>query len=335
MWTFAFYAILVIGLLLSLPPILRTQERYKLTPDIRARASGQFVLLSRGQTHYEVAGPENGPVAVLIHGFSVPYYMWDPTFKALADAGFRVIRYDLYGRGFSDRPKVDYNRALFVGQLYELLESLGIKEPVHLIANSMGGAIAAAFVASYPQKVAKVTLIDPWNQKWEIGLFNLPGIGEYLTAAFFLPQAPHKQLGDFYRPENFPDWPERFQEQMRYQGFGTALLSTLRHFMSQDPLADYQKIRQAQKPVLLLWGTEDRVTPPQGVNKLKPLLDPEFHWVEQAGHVPHYERPEVVNPYLIQFLTPSPADVLPENRPSFSRKVSSRYGEDFKLDEPA
>jgi len=60
------------------------EEKTTLDDEIRAALPGQFVELSDGVVHYELAGPENGPTVVLVHGFSVPYYVWDPTFDALA-----------------------------------------------------------------------------------------------------------------------------------------------------------------------------------------------------------------------------------------------------------
>ena len=93
---------------------------------MRRATPGQFVRLTDGYTHYEIAGPPAGHVVVLAAGFSVPYYIWDPTFNALAEAGFRVLRYDYYGRGFSDRPDVPYTQAFYVRQLGELLDSLKV-----------------------------------------------------------------------------------------------------------------------------------------------------------------------------------------------------------------
>ena len=282
--------------------LMRRRKHRNITPEIRERAAGRFVRLSCGYTHYECGGPENGPVVVLIHGFSVPYHMWDPTFVALVRAGFRVIRYDLYGRGLSDRPRLVYNRRLFVAQLSELLEALAIKEPVYLAGNSMGGAVAAAFAASYPERVGKVVLIAPFSEKFKIGWMGLPVIGELITAVFFVPAAPQAQLQDFYRPERFPEWPERFREQMGYQGFGYALLSTLRNFLNQDPTPDYVELSQAEKPVLLIWGAEDRTLGTGGADKLRRILAPDFLWLEQVGHIPQYECPEIVNPRIIAFL---------------------------------
>ena len=64
-------------------------------------ASHAFVDLPSGRTHYEAIGA--GPAVILIHGVSGPLQTWEKTATALVDAGYRVIRYDLFGRGFSDR----------------------------------------------------------------------------------------------------------------------------------------------------------------------------------------------------------------------------------------
>lgn len=72
-------------------------EREEITDSVRQAASGSFAHLSDGFTHYEIAGLGSSRTVVLIHGFSVPYYLWDKTFDPLVKAGFCVLRYDLYG----------------------------------------------------------------------------------------------------------------------------------------------------------------------------------------------------------------------------------------------
>jgi pimeloyl-ACP methyl ester carboxylesterase len=103
---------------------------------VRQAASGSFAHLSDGFTHYEIAGLGSSRVVVLIHGFSVPYYLWDKTFDPLGRAGFCVLRYDLYGCGLSDRPHEHYNADLYDRQLSELLTSLRVQTPVDLVGAS-------------------------------------------------------------------------------------------------------------------------------------------------------------------------------------------------------
>src|SRR5512135_2050203 len=98
-------------------------ETRELDDAARASAGGSFIDLPQGRTHYELTGPADRRPVVLVHGFSVPFFVWDPTFEALAAAGQRVLRYDLFGRGYSDRPHAHYDLAFFARQLGDLLDA--------------------------------------------------------------------------------------------------------------------------------------------------------------------------------------------------------------------
>ena len=80
-------------------------EYLELDEAVRSKAPGKFIKLEHGYTHYQLDGPENGELVVLVNGYSIPYYLWDHTYPDLLNAGFRVLRFDFYGRGYSDRPK--------------------------------------------------------------------------------------------------------------------------------------------------------------------------------------------------------------------------------------
>lgn len=289
-------------------PLVRDTERAELDAAARGGAPGSFVTLSEGVTHYEATGPAGGQVVVLVHGFSVPSYIWDPTFRDLAEAGFRVVRYDLYGRGWSDRPDVDYTPELFDRQLTELLDSLRIAGPVDLIGLSMGGPVVARFAAGRPEQVRKVVLVDPVTRPRDPGRLGTPLVGEWITAVSLAPSLPEGQLGDFHRPERFPDWPDRYREQMRYDGFRRAILSTLRHFTPRDPMPLYQALGQGDTPVMLVWGEHDSTVPLETSRGLRDAIRPVFILVRDAGHIPHYERPEVVSPAIIGFLRRDPTE---------------------------
>ena len=114
--------------LLSLSIALLASDREPLAMDDRARRQlpGHFVALSDGYTNYEIVGPERGPVVLLIPGISIPRGVFGRTIAPLAEAGYRVVTFDLYGRGFSDRPRVRYDAALFNRQIDDLLGALRI-----------------------------------------------------------------------------------------------------------------------------------------------------------------------------------------------------------------
>jgi pimeloyl-ACP methyl ester carboxylesterase len=89
---------------------------------------------------------------------------------------------------------------------------------------------------------------------------------------------------------------------MKYRGFRRAILSTLRNFLSRDPLPYHESLKVNNKRILLIWGKEDKITPFSDGEKLKMLLSPEYLAIDEAGHLPHYETPEIVNNAIIEFL---------------------------------
>ena len=120
----------------------------------RAAAPGRIARLSQGATHYTWTGPENGPVAVCVHGLTTPLQAWDGIAARLAEAGYRVLAYDLYGRGYSDRPGGTQDSAFFLRQLDDLLADQGIAGDITLLGYSMGGAIAAGLPRGIPAACA-------------------------------------------------------------------------------------------------------------------------------------------------------------------------------------
>lgn len=294
-------AILLLGL--ASIPTLRSSETKVLDQESRKSTSGKFVRLSQGWTHYEFSGSETGDLVVLVHGFSIPYFIWDGVQEALVSAGFRVLRFDLYGRGASDRPGVKYDLDLFDNQLEELVRELNIREPFHIMGLSMGGAITAKFVGKRPERIKKVILIDPFSSKAEIFPLNVPGIGEYVSASYLIPALPERQKGDFLDLNKIPvSWKEKYRQQMQFKGFGAAILSTLRNLLSLDPRPQYESLARAEKKVLLVWGKQDRTTPLETGSYVRELLKPTFLLVEESGHLPHIEKPEIVIPAILNFL---------------------------------
>lgn len=268
----------------------------------RADAPGDFIELSGGTTHFELGGPADGRVVVLVHGFSVPYYIWDTTFATLTESGHRVLRYDLYGRGYSDRPRTVYDGALFERQLVDLIEALELDEPLDIVGLSMGGAVTVRFVANQRQRVRRAVLVDPVHTSW--GTPDLPRfIGNYVLAVTKLPGMAEGQLADFVRPENYPTWVEQYRVQMRYEGFRNAVISTLYDFGPEDHFSWYGDVQALGVPTMLVWGEEDRTLPITGADDIREVLDVEYLPVPDAGHLPHIEQADTVNPAIVDFLT--------------------------------
>lgn len=279
-----------------------------LDDDARGAASGQFLELSDGVTHYELGGPDDGDGVVLVHGFSVPYYIWDTTFDALNQAGFRVLRYDIFGRGYSDRPNIAYDGELFERQVLELIDRLELEAPVDLIGLSMGGAIVMRVAANNPESVRRIVLVDPLHVASEPPPMPRT-IGEYTLAVRLIPNLAEGQMTDFLYPENYPTWVDLYREQMRYEGFRQAIISTVYEFLTEDHLKMFKKVGATDIPVKLIWGVEDRTLDISGAEIVKSVVDVDFMPVEESGHLPHIEQAELVNAAIIDFLqTNAPGD---------------------------
>ena len=282
-------------------------ETRDLDDTARAAAGGSYIQLAQGCTHYELTGPEAERPVVLIHGFSVAYFIWDDTFRALASAGHRVLRYDLLGRGFTDRPHIRYELGAFVRQLRELLDGLHIAQ-ADLVGLSMGGVIAAGFTVEFPARVRRLALIDPigsepmpLNPAYKAAL--LPGISEVLLSLFGTEQMVRNLAADFFDPSDIERVQDRYRAQMQFRGFKRAILSTLRNKVLSGSPETYERLGRLGTPVLLLWGRNDSTLPLwQSEPILKRVPRAEFRVIEEAGHIPHVEKPEIVNPLLLQFL---------------------------------
>ena len=287
--------------------VLLDPEDAALDNAARARAPGQFVMLEDGLTHFQIAGADSGRPVVFAAGFSVPAYIWEPLYSTLADSGFRVIRYDYFGRGWSDRPEREYTQDLFVRQLAQLLDSLAIPGPVDLAGLSFGGAVITSFADRHPDRVGSLVYVDPafvapgtarprhrsalaWNLHMAFG----GGTDEIATG----------QTEDFLHPEHYPDWVDRYREQQQFRGTRAAIrASHLGIAASDSQMPQLRRIGESGRPVLLVWGRQDRILPIAGSDSvLAAIPQIVFIPVDSAGHLPHIEQPDTVAAQVIRFL---------------------------------
>jgi pimeloyl-ACP methyl ester carboxylesterase len=242
-------------------PFPYLDETRNLDEVTRKELGGSFIALGDGITHYEMGGNENGIPIVLVHGFSVPYFIFDGTFEYLCKHGFRVLRYDLFGRGFSDRPKSNHDIHFFVRQLKDLLDAFNFKK-THLLGLSMGGPITASFIDKHPDYVLSHIMIDPAGARpirfsSLLKVATLPVLGELILGLFGSENMVKNIASDLFTPELVKPFQERYKIQMKYNGFKRAILSTIRNNMLESFLEVYIRIGKLYKPTLLFWGRQD------------------------------------------------------------------------------
>lgn len=298
-------AALALAALVALPYALIDDERVALDDAAREEGS-RFASLSAGRTHYDIAGPGEGPTVILVHGTTTPMMAWNKNVAALVAAGFRVVRYDLYGRGLSDRIDGDYGLDVYVTQLEELLAHIAPAGPIHLAGFSLGGMIVTEFTLRRPERVARVALLAPSGVGTDLPLTaklaKAPVLGEYITRVIGTRELRPSRR-DVARPERHPELDEAYLRTIRFEGSRRAVLETIRTVPFHGYDERFARLGDLGKPVLLVWGREDAVVPFANSARVRALVRPSsFLAVDEAGHMALYEQPEAVNAALGGFL---------------------------------
>lgn len=283
-------------------------EKENLDDAARAQQGGSYIKLPDGMTHYELTGPGDGQVAILIHGATIPMYVWDAQVAPLTAAGYRVLRYDMYGRGYSDRPAGgNYSQAFYRKQLADLLDALKISQPVHLIGVSMGGGLAVDFTANHPDRVKDLVLVAPMinsiKNDANFKLMRIPVAGEFLTRLIAVKVMSDRSGQLVQKSPRAAEYARMFSDQTRFKGFENATLAAARSDAWADYTADYQSVGKLDRSILLIWGTEDNDISPEMIQAIrKALPNVQFKQLDNIGHDPQVEVPEQVNSMILDFL---------------------------------
>jgi len=247
-------------------PILKEAKKKKLGEKERTNAPGNFVTLSKGIVHYRWLGAEKGDLVICIHGLTTPSFVFEGLASHYADIGKRVLVYDHYGRGYSDRPVEKQDKVFFINQLDELLNKLEIKrQKFELIGYSMGGAIAAAYAAHNLNRLSKLILIAPAGMGHNLGfsakVAKIPLFGWALFSIFFGMQHARATKKDRDIKSSVPKVVERQLNELLYKGFSPSVLASIKGILSKNSYEDHQALRDANFEILAIWGDCDTVIP--------------------------------------------------------------------------
>lgn len=281
------------------------QENVEMSSDIQSQAPGLFIDLPSGRVHYLLQGPESGELMVFIHGGGVTgMEVWKNNVPFFVNQGYRVLSYDLYDRGFSARTDGQNSLDLFENQLVSLLDSLKLlNRPVHFISMSMGSLLALEFLTHRDMQLQRLVLIDPaisgdFRPNF---MLRVPVLSDVLMTTYWYPRAVENQRKEFVDMKKFDSYAERLSYFSNFKGYKKSNYSTWMNILNQNRLALLSEI-PAHK-VLLLYGEQDPYFPSSNVNLLQshyPTL--QYQSIPQAGHMPHYEQPDVVNQLILDFV---------------------------------
>ena len=259
-------------LLLAAWPFYVERRRPVIGADARHGAAGEFAPLSQGVTHYRWAGSVRGPVAVVIHGVASPMIAVEELAKGLGEDGYRVLLYDLYGRGLSDAPRGPQNRAFFLRQLADLLTFLDIKEDITFAGYSMGGAIATAYAAANHESTMRVILVAPSGVITNESSFakfcrGVPLLGTW-AHAMFAEQRIKRSIPRHGETRAIDKVLRAHRKELQRRGYLPALLSSRRGILSETQEREHRQLGRQGIPVYAIWAGEDEIIPLQAVGRL-------------------------------------------------------------------
>jgi 2-hydroxy-6-oxo-6-(2'-carboxyphenyl)-hexa-2,4-dienoate hydrolase len=258
---------------------------------------------------YTVKG--EGEPLILIHGYGAGIWVWEKQIDFLSRF-YRVYALDLIGHGFSDRPGIDYTPEAYVECLKGFMDETGIEQAT-LIGNSMGGGVAWVMAVVFPERVRKLVLInsappDVLRQVRNDSFRTLVAIKDIPLLPRLVLACRTKRDIKWVLQECVADiktiTPEILNRQVqisKIKGTTWALYSTFKN--AGEALVYKNDLGRIGHPTLLLWGKRDLIFPPPvGEYFHRTIRNSELILIEDSGHIPMWETPEVVNDAILSFL---------------------------------
>lgn len=276
--------------------------------------SDQTLLTNSIQIHYLEAGPSDGPLVVLLHGFPEFCWSWKKQIQPLADAGYHVIAPDLRGYGQTSKPHdlESYHWKHLVADIVELIKKLGNGQTGIVVGHDFGGVIAWLLGTFHPDVVRNIAVIDAphpailtdalehSSEAWIIKFFNIPLIPEAIqriTDGFFYAA----RLRQTSRPGTFSkDELDDYRKEWRRKDAAMGMMNWFR--ASLPSLAELKNIPKTCVPSLVIWGTDDRALPFEMAEpSLKYCENVKFEKIEHGTHWVHIEEADRINALLLEF----------------------------------
>ncbi|PIE08326.1 MAG: alpha/beta hydrolase [Rhodobacterales bacterium] len=304
--------LIALGAAVFLYPLVSEAMRRPMSDRLRSKAPGDFAELEGGLTHYKWHGSRSERVLVLVHGLNASSWVFDGLIRGFLGMRYRVLAYDLFGRGYSDRPDGRQTLEFHCRQLGQLLDSLGINVPVTLLGYSMGGAIATRFAATESDRVDRLILLAPAGMGYEpaklLAVARVAGpFGDWLWGLVgpWLLRATAKSAAS--GASVITDLPDRIAAELGRKGYLAAILSSERHALTEAVADDHREIGAMYIPTLAIWGEADETIPVSGVGQLS-VWNRQAHQevIPGAPHSLAYTRPTQVLEAMRNFLREVP-----------------------------
>jgi pimeloyl-ACP methyl ester carboxylesterase len=283
------------------------------TPVSRTRRSVNGVVL-----HGVEAGPEDGPLVVLLHGFPEFWWGWRRQIPVLAKAGFRVVAVDQRGYNTSDKPTrvAAYELDRLAGDVAAIIESCG-RRRAHVVGHDWGGLVAWWTASRHPDRIERLAILNAPHpaivgsymrrhpsqilRSHYVAFFQIPWVPEAMLARSDYAALRGALVGSSRRGTFSQADLERYREAWRQPGALTGMLNWYRALRHRPAMAN----PRVASPALVIWGVEDRFLDIGLAHRSLALCDSgRLVRIEDATHWVHLEDAERVNGDLVRFLEP-------------------------------
>lgn len=275
----------------------------------------KYVTVGDARIRYDESGDEEAPPVLLLHGIGRSLEDWSLQHPLLA-RDHRVISVDLPGFGFSQRMAQTTTLAGLARGVWATMDAIGETRPVHLMGNSLGGAVSMQMVVEEPARVTTLTLVNSAGFGKEVTfalrMLAIPGMGKPLLGRIDTRTAPQVERALFASKTLVT--PERVAMAIklaRQPDFADVYLEIARELGGFWGVAPHwraellPRVADLAKPTLLIWGDRDRILPVTHLNAARSAFPhAQWHLFRHTGHMPQIERPgqfaHLVRPLLAQ-----------------------------------
>jgi len=277
--------------------------------------------------HFVTAGPEDGDLVLLLHGFPEFWYSWHHQIPALADAGHRVVAPDLRGYNRSEKPAgvSAYDIEKLIADVAGLVDHQG-RERAHLVGHDWGGLLAWWVAIERPDVVDRLAVLNaPHPARYKEHLWSSPAQlrKSWYVFYFQLPKLPevgfrwndYAALESLFREQTAPGALtdadiERYKSALAEPG---ALTAALNYYRALGRRRIRERItgsgpddHTVAAPTLLLWGEQDHALDAVLTDGLAEWVpDLRVERIPDAGHWVQFDARERVSEALVEFLSPA------------------------------
>jgi pimeloyl-ACP methyl ester carboxylesterase len=264
------------------------------------------------------AGPEDGPLIILLHGFPEFSYSWRKLMPLLVSAGYRVWAPDQRGYNLSDKPDgLDaYGIDQLVADVIGLIDAAKA-EKAFLVGHDWGAGVAWWAAATHPERIAKMVVMNVPHGKvmkdfirksrrqllksWYIFFFQIPWLpermarmGNWRILVNTLKRTSHRGT---FSEDDFAHYREAWSQPRAM----TSMLNWYRAFLRRAPTVRANP--RIAVPTLLIWGKQDSVLSSDMAQPSIDLCDSgRLVFIEDASHWVYHERLERVTELITEFL---------------------------------